>query len=415
MFEPLRKRDALDIVQRSDLCTGCGLCESLAGKKTIKVDLNERLGLYRPLKWSSLDKDISEKIAQICPGLNVAHERIGENFDSLWGPIQSIGISAAADAEVRHMGSSGGVLSALQIHLLESGKVDYILSTRVSAKDPFGTEISVCKTREDVLASAGSRYAPSAPLKSILTHLQQSGRFAFVGKPCDVAALRNLARIEPKVTEKIAYMLSFMCAGVPARQGTLDVVKYLGLSPDNITSFRYRGDGWPGFAKAIDCHGNSGTMSYEESWQKKLSPQIQWRCKFCPDGTGEHADITCADAWHLADDGKPDFSEHEGRSFFIARTLAGSELLSEAKNNGYLLDLGNSSTEDIEKTQFHQGYRKKTSSVRYFALCLMGFRFPKYNIGALLNASMKSSPLALIRAFGGTLARLRRKLMKSRI
>ena len=45
------------------------------------------------------------------------------------------------------------------------------------------------------------------------------------------------------------------------------------------------------------------------------------------DGTGELADIVCADFWQLDNNNHPDFSEHEGRNIIIARNELGKQLL----------------------------------------------------------------------------------------
>lgn len=51
-----------------------------------------------------------------------------------------------------------------------------------------------------------------------IKNLVETGKkYAFVGKPCDVSALRMLQvrKIEPW-TEQITYMFSFFCAGQPS-------------------------------------------------------------------------------------------------------------------------------------------------------------------------------------------------------
>lgn len=50
-------------------------------------------------------------------------------------------------------------------------------------------------------------------------------------------------------------------------------------------------------------------MSYNESWGNILGKYLQKRCKICPDGIGEFADIVCADAWHGDKSGYPNFEE----------------------------------------------------------------------------------------------------------
>jgi len=397
--------DALKTVERYNLCAGCGLCQSLFGSDRVEIHLDKD-GFLRPLVYDSLSAEESVLLTSVCPGLNVKHFSLDKDYDPVWGPIQSIYRAAATDKEVRKLGSSGGVLSALQIYLLESGKVDFVVGTSVATSDPLGTQINICYTRADVINGAGSRYAPSAPLKEILTILELPGRCAFVGKPCDVAALRRLGQHDSRVAEKIPYLLSFLCAGIPSQQGTLKILKEMGVGVDDVSAFRYRGNGWPGFTNVTLKDGTSRSMRYEESWGNILSNYVQWRCKLCPDGTGEFADITCADAWHLKNDGTPDFTEHEGESFSIIRSELGYKLFNDCVKSNYILVLDKSDIFELQAVQFHQSYRRRTLVSRYLAMTVLFKKIPVFNIKYLLQSSCQIGIWPLLRAFVGTIKRL---------
>ncbi|MDZ4078358.1 Coenzyme F420 hydrogenase/dehydrogenase, beta subunit C-terminal domain [Hydrocarboniphaga sp.] len=383
------------------------MCESLFGTNKIEVKIDST-GFFRPQEKNKLSSAESKIFDLTCPGLNASHPGSVASHHPTWGPISSIQIAAAADDSIRQIGSSGGVLSALQVYLLENGIVDYIISTEVTSNDPIGTTVSVCRNRSDVLRAAGSRYSPSAPLRTISSFLEQDGKFAFVGKPCDVAALRRLGEVDARVKDKVAIMLSFMCAGVPSRHSTNRLVESLGLSSENLATFRYRGDGWPGLTKAVSKSGEVRTMTYEQSWGKYLGPNVQWRCKICPDGTGELADIVCADAWHLADEENPDFSERPGRSFVIARSSYGKTVLSDCESSNYLGSFEKSSLDYLGKIQAHQAYRRHTMLARHLAIASRFKRATKFNLISLIRAARNSNLLSQVRAFGGTIKRLPR-------
>jgi coenzyme F420 hydrogenase subunit beta len=242
-------------------------------------------------------------------------------------------------------------------------------------------------------------------LKYILEYLDAPGRFAFVGKPCDVAALRRYGQYDKRVADKVPYLLSFMCAGVPSHHGSNRIIEKLGARVEDVVTFRYRGDGWPGFTVATLKDGTSRSMSYIESWGDILGRYLQWRCKLCPDGSGEFADIACGDAWHLNLDKTPDFSEHEGQSFLLARSSRGMELAQEAMSFGSIKIINDVKPSDIEAVQFHQSYRRKTMSVRYLASACIGIKYPKYHMKTLLKASRRVGYLPLIRAFLGAVKR----------
>src|SRR5690606_12621829 len=108
----------------------------------------------------------------------------------------------------------------------------------------------VSYARADIYNAAGSRYAPSSPLRNLLQEIDKPGKMALVGKPCDIAAVRNLAKSEPRILEKIPLMISFFCAGVPSVNGGRAILNKLGVDEADVVGFRYRGDGWPGRATA---------------------------------------------------------------------------------------------------------------------------------------------------------------------
>ena len=60
----------------------------------------------------------------------------------------------------------------------------------------------------------------------------------------------------------------------------------LGVAPEDLAAFRYRGDGWPGYATATRRDGSAERMSYNDSWGDILTRHVQFRCKICPDGVG---------------------------------------------------------------------------------------------------------------------------------
>jgi coenzyme F420 hydrogenase subunit beta len=394
--------DIIDTVTTNGLCTGCGLCASIAPPAHIHMQMN-RSGYIRPVVVKPLSANTNQTISRVCPGLMVAHGADVRNYHPLWGPLKSVQTGHAVDPDVRKQGSSGGAISALACYLLKSGRVDFIAQIAVDRKDPLANTLQISRSYDDVMRAAGSRYAPSAPLQNLLELLSAGGKFAFIGKPCDVVALRQYARINPAVDNAVRYMLSFMCAGVPSAFGTDEVIRKLGADPKRLVSFRYRGDGWPGMARAVQDDGQSFEMDYNTSWGTILNKHLQFRCKICPDGTGEFADITCADAWY-GQEGYPDFAEREGRSLVLARTKAGTELLTAAVESQALF-VEPLDPRQIEKMQPYQADRKRVVLGRVAATRLARGVAPRYRRLGLLKASLGAAPLHWLRNCWGTLRR----------
>jgi coenzyme F420 hydrogenase subunit beta len=327
-------------------------------------------GYARPTQRGSVTEAAERVIAEACPGAVVAPwPREEANLHPYWGSWRSISTGYATDESVRYEGSSGGVLSALLIHALKAGEVDRVVHVVADPDRPTRNVMTWSTTAAQVMTGAGSRYTASSPLEQIEEALAQGGRMAFVGKPCDVSALRRLATVDERVGRHVPLVLSFFCGGMPSHAGVGRILAAMGVDSDEVTAFRFRGQGWPGTAAATTRDGRVATMSYAESWGGHLSKEVQFRCKICPDAVGGVADIACADAWYGGESGYPSFDEQDGRSLIVARTPAGEILLAQAMAAGAIaaepLDAA-----EIELMQPSQARRKRLVKARVGALAL---------------------------------------------
>lgn len=376
-------------VERGNLCTGCGGCALIAPSQ-VQMSLRKP-GYLRPLQTGALTPAQDHQIARVCPGLGQAVTAQGRIDDVLWGPYVAMHTGYATRADLRHTASSGGGLSAVLMYLLDSGQVDGVIQTAAATDLPIANVAVLSGTVAEVLAAAGSRYAPSSPLAGLAACLDSDRRYAFVGKPCDVAALRALALDDPRVDACIPVMLSFFCAGIPSQSGGEAVLAALGTDLAHTAAFRYRGNGWPGQATATLQDGSTRSMSYHDSWGKILSHHVQHRCKVCADGTGTAADLVCADAWVSDAKGYPLFEERDGVSLIVARNAKGADLLAQATAAGHLV------TEDFDVAQLvsiqpGQVGRRRALLARLAGLWVLGKPVPRYR-GLHLRAAAAQNPV----------------------
>ena len=401
----------LERVIRGRLCSGCGLCASLGGDA---VTMTMRApGFARPVQSAPITPEAERQIALACPGSVVAPWRTDMAVDPLWGPYLGVHTGNATDPDVRHAGSSGGVLSALAIQALSSGLVDRIVHVAMDEASPTLNRIQRSVAPGQVIEAAGSRYAPASPLAAIVAEVERGGRFVFIGKPCDVGALRQLARLDPRIDAAVPVMLSFFCAGTPSQAGTDRILAHLGADKARLASFRYRGDGWPGYATATEDDGRVMRMSYAASWGNILSKEVQFRCKICPDAVGGVADVACADAWYGDASGYPSFDEAEGRSLIMVRSQAGAALLEAATTAG-AIETKSLATTEIIKMQPHQGRRKRLVASR-LAAATATFQ-PRPVVTGLLvgTASRQAGPGEQVKSFLGSVRRIVRHLAAAR-
>jgi len=321
-----------------ELCLGCGLCETIASSAKCQMKLNENTGFYEPYFKEKLTKKETRSILKICPGINVNGNINSKSI--VWGKINQIEEAWSSDSFIRQKASSGGVITTLAIHLLESDIVNGILHVGVNEGTYLFNSLRVSRTKEEVLRNMGSRYAPALVFNKLNTILDKSNEvYAFIGKPCDIAGIKNFIDEYPVYKSRITYFLAIFCAGMPSYNGTKEVLKLSGVN-ESPSILRYRGDGWPGSFKAEYNSRGPFKMSYNDTWGKILGKHLCLRCKICPDGIGLLADIAVGDSW-VTKNGYPNFEENDGRSFVMVRTTNGLNLYSSAlqmnkiENNDY--------------------------------------------------------------------------------
>jgi coenzyme F420 hydrogenase subunit beta len=392
----------------SNICSGCGLCESAIGKDKIKIELNNN-GFYRPKELKELNKRDNDILEKSCPGLiNRTKLPSSSKKDKLWGNYYSAYAGYANNQKIRDNASSGGALTAITSYLLEQNKVSAVVHVGANKSKPYENEVKISRTTQDLIENANSRYSPSAPLKSILEILETVDSIAFIGKPCDIAALRQFSKTNEMVSEKVKYYLSFFCAGVPSLNATTNLIDHFKLNKDKMKSVHYRKGGWPGEFIIEDDQNNIRKMSYSESWLKWLGPNVQLRCKLCADGIGHLSDIVCADAWEdFNDKGYPTFKNSPGKSIIISRTLKGNELLKDVEQNHFIKkDKEFQSLRELDEIQPGQLHKKKYALPRMLAMKIMGKKTTKYNKEFVYGGFQFLDIRGNLRNFKGTINRL---------
>jgi coenzyme F420 hydrogenase subunit beta len=394
-------------VLAGDLCSGCGLCAGVSNGAVEMVTVAP--GFARPRQMAPLDDSAEAMIAAACPGAVVAPwsapPEAGRELDLYWGPYRQILTGFATDPATRFQGSSGGALTALVTQALRDGTVDAVIHVCADPAWPTRNLLRVSRNSAEALEGAGSRYAASSPLAQIDALLEQGRRFAFIGKPCDVSALRQLARHDARVDALIPVKLSFFCGGVPSHAAADRIVAAMGLRPERLASFRYRGFGWPGRTVAETVDGEHGDMSYEQSWGGHLSKEVQFRCKICPDAVGGVADIAAADAWYGGETGYPQFEEQDGRSLIVTRTAAGDALLKRCIDAG-AIQAEPLPVRAIDMMQPSQANRKRLVSARRAACRTLLQPVPRSR-GLMLEPAARRAPLKLrLRNYLGTIRRI---------
>jgi coenzyme F420 hydrogenase subunit beta len=323
-------------IARYRLCLGCGACAYICPTRRVSlVDIASE-GIRPRLQQG--DCTDCTACLEVCPGLgmqrrpeDVPHGIIQELLPT-FGPVLELWEGHAADPILRHEGSSGGALTALAAFAVEQGQLHGVLHIGQDPQHPFRNVTRLSRSREDLLAHTGSRYAPASACDHLDWIENAPAPCVFIGQPSEASALRKVRRHRPALDAKVGLVLSFFCAGSPSMRGTIDLIRSRGIDPRDVTSIRYRGRGWPGhFEVRVRQHSEPVLrMTYRDSWHV-VQASRPLATHLWPDGTGEDADIACGDPWYH--EPQPNAA---GSSLVVVRTENGRQWLRRAREAGYL-------------------------------------------------------------------------------
>jgi coenzyme F420 hydrogenase subunit beta len=350
---------ALNEIVENGLCIGCGLCRSVAGPERVDLVMTPE-GRERPIARRELDHATLARINAVCPGTRIggadpSASSEAAQRDTVWGPAERLSIGYAGDPAVRFRGSTGGVLTALGQFLLSSGRVQFILHVGASKSAPMRSERRLSFDAASVLENAGSRYGPAAPLVDFSEILDRGQPFALIAKPCDITAVRNLAKIDERVDRHMRYALTLVCGGASDLAKSEEVLQRFGVAESELSLFRYRGYGNPGPTRVETKDGRAFELTYQQLWEDEAKWMIQPRCKICPDAIGQGADIAASDVWP----GGGPTGEDEGFNGIIVRNRRGLELYEAAVAAGAIVIERAARFSDFDLFQPHQVNKRR--------------------------------------------------------
>jgi len=335
----------------------------------------------------------------VCPGKGLPLEAMSrELFGEALATTPELGryrgamAACCTDREVLAAAASGGVMTAIGLHLLATGAVDGVTSADFEPT-PHGprTVVRVSRTREELLACQGSKYCPTTTNTLIRSCRRAGGRYLFLGTPCQVGALRLAVRAEPDLAALFPFTMGNFCGGYRDFRDLDAIIRETGLVPGAVRQFRFRGGGWPGSMLAVTEDGQRGEQPYPDYAQKQRFGKPK-RCVLCIDGTALLADFACGDAWLDRFEAK---GQDHGWSIIVVRSPAAEAIVAEMVARG-LLRTEPVSHEDILYSQrFNLDSKINRQRQRRRVYRLMGQTLPQYDVplpagGTTLRRELKT-------------------------
>ena len=338
--EPVEKKERwsfswkhlYDEVVTTGLCTGCAGCVIACPHDVL--DYDDLLGVYKPVQiendyggprdCSHGDKACTS-CTRACPRFRAWEPEIDEflfgrarEVEEISGISKDIVLARAVDPELFDVGQDGGLVSALLVYALEHDIIDAALVSYLEGDGTTWKAVpGIARTREEVIASAGSRYTYSANTMAYKDLEKDEDRIALVGMSCQSSSPPAMKqRKAGKVARRFTLNIGLLCSKTfdDSIFEELFEAKY-GLKKADMKKMNIKG--------VFQIWMKDG--AYHEVPLKECHAWTREGCKMCPDFAAEHADISTGGIGAFND-----------WTLTIVRTDVGRDLMAAMQRDGVI-------------------------------------------------------------------------------
>jgi coenzyme F420 hydrogenase subunit beta len=289
-----------DEVVTSGLCTGCAGCVVACPHDVLGYD--DSNGVYKPFHLEAGDGGPGgcghgergcTSCTRACPRFRTWETEIDTFLfgrerkpDELDGISKDIILTRATDKTTFEKGQDGGLVSAILMWAIEHGYIDAALVSYLEGDGSTWKAIpGVARTREEILAAAGSRYTYSANTMAYAEAVAGGAeKLALVGMGCQSSSPPAMGvRKAGKVARRFALNIGLLCSKTfdDAIFEELFEAKY-GLKKQDMVKMNIKG--------VFQIWMKDG--SYHEVNLKECHAWTRQGCMTCPDFGAVHADIS---------------------------------------------------------------------------------------------------------------------------
>ena len=322
-------RELFHEVVETNLCTGCAACVMACPRDVLDYDHAETYHPFNVELSTAADDCVHGQrgcdiCTRACPRFRDWEVECDQALfgrarepEEVTGVRRGVFLARATDPAVLAAGQDGGLVSALLLWGLASGRIEGALTSRLSATRTWDGEPFLATTREEVLEAAGSRYTYAAnPLAMKEAERRGLRRLALVGMSCQASINGTLqARRVNKYARRIELTLGLLCSKSFGYDGLRRVVtEEYGVPLEDMAKVNIKGrfQLW-----------RRSTGEQVEIPLKQLAQATREGCKLCPDFAAEHADIATGG-----------LGQRDGWTLAVVRTARGEEWLTEAEAAG---------------------------------------------------------------------------------
>ncbi|MDR1190732.1 MAG: Coenzyme F420 hydrogenase/dehydrogenase, beta subunit C-terminal domain, partial [Verrucomicrobiales bacterium] len=219
------------------------------------------------------------------------------------GHVIAARVGHADDEKIRRAGASGGVMTAVLLHLLETGRIDGAVVARQGVPAPESARAVIAATNEEIMAAAQSVYIPVSMLER-LSDLAPGKNYAMTVLPEEALLLRRLQRDNYAPARQIKWLLGPYTGTALRPEAIRCLLRANGVKDgDGINSLKWRAGEWPGYLEIIMESGK--VVRSKKVYYNFLIPFFITRNSlFSMDFTNEFCDLAVGDAWSPAFESK---------------------------------------------------------------------------------------------------------------
>jgi coenzyme F420-reducing hydrogenase beta subunit len=358
------------------LCIGCGVCAGLASQVHARMGWNS-YGQLEPTGPEDWLLTRTSEFARICPFSPHAaneDELAATQFpgaayqDNDIGRFEAAYVGHADEGDLRASGSSGGMVTWMAVELLRSGCIDALV--HVVPSDPAEPDQSLFRyqvswSEDEVRRGCRSRYYPIELAGVLATLRERPGRYAVVGIPCFIKAVRLLCRDDAVLRERIVFTLGLFCGHMKSARMVESFAWQTGADGGSVAAvdFRVKDASRPAnwYRAELLLHG--GRRVAEDWWH---FADGDWgagffqssACNFCDDVVAETADIAFGDAW-----AEPYAADGRGTNVVIVRSAFLAAIIRSGIRSGRLA-LAEVGSDFVTRTQ-EAGFRQRREGLAY--------------------------------------------------
>ncbi|RJP19011.1 MAG: hypothetical protein C4527_27755 [Candidatus Omnitrophota bacterium] len=366
-----------DIVDRG-LCTRCGACVGFCPHDCIGWDKEIGLPTLGP---GCTDCNLC---VETCPGERVDYPELWKFLypaeekkaqDSILGYTRKIRLAHSTNPRIRDNSASGGVITSLFVHLLESGWVDGVLVLGMDPQKPYQALPILTDDPEVVIAARQSKYIANPILTPLWDIVKEKKKYALAVLPCQAHALRKMQIERPRLMKNIKLMIGLYCGNLWEPEATTAIIKKLGFKDlDAIQEIQYRAGAWPGKIEVRGINGDARSISKEGSNYLSFLYTVD-RCFTCTDYTAEFADLAVGDGWYYEDRDRGN-----GWSVVISRTEIGESVMQSGFDAGVITGHEIDYETAADMHSHHLDNKKKGAYIRMEQRNQRGIAVPDYNV-----------------------------------